>query len=504
MPLALLSVWDKTGLIPFASRLSAAGWRIMASGGTAVSLQSEGIEVTPISKITGEPEMLAGRVKTLHPAIHAALLARDHPEDIHALKKRGWSPIDLAVVNLYPFEKVSAKPGARLEEAIENIDIGGVALLRAAAKNYARVCTLSDPSDYPDDLEKLKDPDFRFKCARKAFSLTARYDSSISAYFSQLAGDLEIKQLTLYPVERLRYGENPHQQASFYSFNPAGSSLGGRLLQGKQLSYNNLLDLDAAWRAVQQFNEPAAVVLKHTSPCGIGAASTPAEALDWAIRSDATSAFGSVITINRTFDWQSAEVLGDLFVECIAAPSFTQDSLDKLAVRKNLRLLEMPHYVLDQPYEIRSILGGILEQSLDLGDPKDAPAWNVVTQRAPDDQELTALHFAWKACQYVKSNAIVLVSSTKTACFTVGIGGGQPNRVDCVRIAGERAGERAVGAVLASDAFFPFPDGVREAARLGVRAVIQPGGSQRDAEAIDEADRAGIAMVFTGYRHFSH
>jgi phosphoribosylaminoimidazolecarboxamide formyltransferase / IMP cyclohydrolase len=504
MPIALFSVWDKTGLAPFAKRLSDAGWQLVASGGTASNLQNAGLEVTPVSWLTGEREMLGGRVKTLHPAIYAALLARDHPDDLTALERRGWSTIDLVAVNLYPFEQVTAKPVVSLDEAIENIDIGGVSLLRAAAKNHSRVCALSDPSDYPDDLDLLSHPGFRLKCALKAFALTARYDASISAYFSYRAGAAEPKHLTLYPVERLRYGENPHQQANFYSTKPDGSSLGGKLLQGKQLSYNNLLDLDAAWRAAQLFEDPVAVVIKHASPCGLAVAPTPAQALLSAIRSDPISAFGGVITTNREFSIECVDAIGDLFLECIASPRFSPAALAQLAARKNLRVLEMASPAPDEPYELRSIVGGFLEQSRDLGDPLDAPSWQVVTRRAPDDRELTALNFAWKACQQVKSNAIVLVSSKDQACFTVGIGGGQPNRVDCVRIAGERAGERAVGSVLASDAFFPFPDGVETAASLGVSAIIQPGGSLRDAETIAAADRAGIAMVFTGFRHFKH
>lgn len=504
MPTALFSVWDKTGLVPFATRLSAAGWQLVASGGTASALQSAGLEVTQVSRLTGEQEMLAGRVKTLHPAIHAALLARDHPDDLAALERRGWSPIDLVAVNLYPFEQVIASPGVGPEEAIENIDIGGVALLRAAAKNHSRVCALSGPADYPQDLHLLSQPGYRLKQARKAFAYTARYDAAITAYFSGLAGAAEPKRLALYPVERLRYGENPHQQASFYSLWPDGSPLGGRLLQGKQLSYNNLLDLDAAWMAAQPYDDPAAVVVKHTSPCGLAVAPTPAEALRWAIRSDPISAFGSVIATNREFGRDCVDAMGDLFVECIVAPAFSPAALAQLAGHKNLRLLETPSPAPDEPYELRSIAGGFLEQSRDRGDPHGAPDWQVVTRRAPDESELLALRFAWTACQQVKSNAIVLAAWEDRACFTAGIGGGQPNRVDCVRIAGERAGDRAAGSVLASDAFFPFPDGVEAAAALGVRAIVQPGGSRRDAEAIAAADRAGIAMVFTGVRHFRH
>ncbi len=504
MKTALLSVWDKAGVIELARRLTNAGWRLVASGGTAGALRNAGLEVTEVSQITGEPEMFDGRVKTLHPAIHAGLLGRDTDADRADLEARGWSTIDLVVVNLYPFEQVVARPETTLAEAIENIDIGGVALLRAAAKNFARVTVLSDPADYPEDLSTLEDEAYRQRMARAAFTATARYDKAIQDYFAVLEDGSAPLRLTLYPAQTLRYGENPHQDAAYYSLQPGGRPLGGQLLGGKPLSYNNLLDLDCAWNAAYNFEEPTVVVVKHASPCGIASAPYVGQAIAPAIASDPLSAFGSVIASNRPVDAGFVRGLGDLFVECIAAPQFTAAALDLLSAKPNLRLLQI---LLDAPradFELRSVAGGFLRQDVDTGDPADAPAWGVVTKRAPTADEQAALQFAWKAVQPVKSNAILLAQSDGEVTFTVGIGGGQPNRVDCVRIAGERAGERAHGSVLASDAFFPFPDGVQAAAQLGVTAIIQPGGSVRDEQVIAAADELGLAMVFTGVRHFRH
>jgi phosphoribosylaminoimidazolecarboxamide formyltransferase/IMP cyclohydrolase len=448
--------------------------------------------------------MLAGRVKTLHPAVHAALLTRDTEADQAELAARGWPPIDLAVVNLYPFEQVVARPGVSLEEAIEHIDIGGVALLRAAAKNYTRVTVLSDPADYPDDLAVFDEPDFRLRMAHKAFTYTTRYDGAIQAYLAQLAGAPEPLRFTLYPVQKLRYGENPHQQAAYYSPQPGSGPLGGRLLQGKPLSYNNLLDLDAAWQAAQAFDEPVVVVVKHNSPCGVATAPSPAQAVAPAIQSDPVSAFGSVIACNRKVDAAFVDALGDLFLECVAAPGFSSEARVRLAERPSLRALQVPGTATAETHELRSIVGGVLRQTVDRGDPPDAPAWRVVSQRVPSSDEMADLCFAWTACQFVKSNAVLLASSREGLRFTVGIGGGQPNRVDCVRIAGQRAGDRVQNAVLASDAFFPFPDGVELAAALGVSAIVQPGGAVRDEQVIAAADAHGLAMVFTGVRHFRH
>ena len=501
---ALLSVWDKTGVADLAERLHRAGWQLTASGGTARVLTAAGLPVTPVSEITGEPEMLSGRVKTLHPAVHAGLLARDSEQDMTALTERGWAPIDLVVVNLYPFAQVVTKPDVSLEEAVEHIDIGGVALLRAAAKNFARVTVLSNPADYPADLRVIDDAAFRLRMAQKAFACTARYDAAIGAYLDELTGAPKPLHLNLYPVQTLRYGENPHQEAAFYSLHPDGTALGGTLLQGKPLSYNNLLDLDAAWRAAVAFDEPVVVVVKHCSPCGVAMAPVAEQAVAPAIASDPVSAFGSVIACNREVDADFVRHIGDLFVECVVATSFTQDALAWLARRKGLRALQMPASSRSDDSELRSVVGGFLGQSTDKGDPLGAAEWRVVTQRRPTDTEIADLEFAWKACQFVKSNAILLANSQDRVQFSVGIGGGQPNRVDSVRIAGRRAGDRATNAVLASDAFFPFPDGVEAAAELGVTAVVQPGGALRDEQVIAAADARGMTMIFTGVRHFRH
>jgi phosphoribosylaminoimidazolecarboxamide formyltransferase/IMP cyclohydrolase len=511
---ALLSVSDKTGLIPFAAGLVEAGAELIASGGTARSLREAGLPVRTIEDLTGFPEILGGRVKTLHPAIHAGLLARETDADRRDLSEHGWAPIDLVAVNLYPFAATVARPDATLEDAVENIDIGGVALLRAAAKNCARVAVVCDPADYGRVLDAIRrdalSPDLRRDLAYKAFAHTAAYDAAIRDYLAPQATDVRAQfiapvpaqlRLDLVRVQALRYGENPHQVAALYAADPATGPLGGRQLQGKDLSYNNLLDLDAAWRAVSSFAEPTVVIVKHLTPCGIASADTLADAWPAALASDPVSAFGGVIAANRPFDGPVAGALGSLFVEAIAAPAFTAEAREQLARRANCRLLEMdgPGSGLNTAlgWELRSVRGGLLAQSLDMGDEAE---WQVVSQRAPDARELEALRFAWRACQHVKSNAIVLAQGTAT----VGIGGGLSSRVDAVKLAVTKAGEHVRGAALASDAFFPFPDGVEEAARAGVTAVVQPGGSVRDAEVIAAADRLGVAMCFTGVRHFRH
>ena len=501
MPRAILSVYDKSGLVEFGRGLSDLGWDLIASGGTAALLRENGLAVTEVAQWTGSPEILDGRVKTLHPAVHGGLLARSTQADIDQLNELGWSPIDLAAVNLYPFEQTIARADVSLPEAVENIDIGGVALIRAAAKNFERVSLVCDPKDYPWVLERLQagslSREDRRRLATKGFQLTAHYDTAISAYLHNQPAALD---LHLYLVSKLRYGENPHQSATLYGYQPDSGPLGGQILQGKALSYNNLLDLDAAWRAAVSFDRPTVCIVKHLSPCGIASADTLVEAFGPALASDPVSAFGGVIAVNRPFDAALANALGELFVECIAAPGFSSDSLEILSGRKNLRLVSMPDTTVEPLFELRSINQGVLKQSVDLGDPTGSPDWKVVTQRKPGESEWEALRFAWKACQQVKSNAIVLVQGQAT----VGIGGGQPNRVDCVRIAVQRAGDKARGAVMASDAFFPFPDSVEEAARAGITAIVEPGGSIRDAESIAAADEYGIAMVFTGVRHFRH
>jgi phosphoribosylaminoimidazolecarboxamide formyltransferase/IMP cyclohydrolase len=506
MPRALFSVYDKTGLDTLARGLAALGWKIIASGGTSNYLAKLGIPVTQVEELTKSPEFLGGRVKTLHPAIHGGILARDTPEDMAELENRGFNAIDLVVVNLYPFVETISKEGCSAEEAIEQIDIGGVALIRAAAKNHDRVTLLTDPSEYDVILREIAEKGSttlatRKKLAAQGFELTARYDSAITAWLSggDFAAIFGTRERTL------RYGENPHQKAELYVNERGTGPLGGKVLQGKELSYNNILDLDAAWQAASRFSEPCAVVVKHLSPCGIAAGDAIETALSEAIACDPVSAYGGVIAVNRNFSLLCAKSLGALFVECIAAPAFDEDALSELSKKKNLRLVAMQSYELSRPdetlttRETRSVRGGFLVQDIDRGDPPET-TWKVVSKRAPSPEEMKSLRFAWNACVSVKSNAIVLVRGTAT----VGIGGGQPNRVDSVRIAASRAGERTKGSVLASDAFFPFPDSVEEAAKAGVTAIVHPGGSIRDAEAVAVADAAGMAMVISGIRHFRH
>ena len=487
MPKAILSVHDKTGLADFARGLHQLGWTLIASGGTAKLLREHDIPVTEVANYTGSPEILGG------------LLARPAEADRAELLRLGWDYIDLVAVNLYPFERTIAKPGVTFDEAIENIDIGGVTLIRAAAKNHQRVTLVCDPADYPAVLDELRSggvsESTRRRLAVKGFASTAHYDAAISQY---LAPDGAL-QLSAYPVQTLRYGENPHQASTLYTYEPGAGPLGGKVLQGKELSYNNLLDLDAAWKAAASFDKPAICIVKHLSPCGIASAGELVDAFTAALASDPVSAFGGVIAGNCPFDATTAEALGDLFVECIAAPGFTDDALMLLAKRKNCRLLEMPDTQIEPRYELRSITRGLLKQDLDMGDPAGGQ-WSVVSKRQPTETEWAALRFAWKACQHVKSNAIVFAQGEAT----VGIGGGQPNRVDCVRIAAQRAGEKAKGAVMASDAFFPFPDSVEVAAQAGITAIVHPGGSVRDADSVAVADAAGMAMVVTGVRHFRH
>jgi phosphoribosylaminoimidazolecarboxamide formyltransferase/IMP cyclohydrolase len=499
---ALFSVYDKTGLVDFAAALSALGVELVASGGTALALRRAGLEVRAVSDLTGSPEILDGRVKTLHPAIHGGILSRRTPADREQLGGLGWGEIDLVAVNLYPFEAAAADPGVAPEAVIEQIDIGGVALLRAAAKNLAHVTVICDPADYGPVLAEIEtsggvSPETRRRLAVKSFARTAAYDAAIHRH---LAGDQILLPgtllLDLQKLADLRYGENPHQRAALYALAGVTGPLGGDLLQGKPLSYNNLLDLDAAWRAAAAFARPTAVVVKHLGPCGIASAGALAEAMPRAVAGDPVSAFGGVIAANRPFDGATARALGDLFVEGIAAPGFTGEAREVLRARHDCRLL-VPGSDIPDDLSLRSIRGGFVAQEHDSGDGAE---WQVVTQRAPSEQEIEALQFAWQAVAHVKSNAILLARGEAA----VGIGGGLPSRVDAVRLAVAKAGDRARGAVLASDAFFPFPDGVEVAARAGVIAIVQPGGSVRDGEVIETADRLGLAMCFTGVRHFRH
>ncbi|HEY9054167.1 MAG TPA: bifunctional phosphoribosylaminoimidazolecarboxamide formyltransferase/IMP cyclohydrolase, partial [Rectinemataceae bacterium] len=532
MPTALLSVFDKTGLVELARSLARLGWDFLASGGTARALKEAGIDAEEISDYTGAAEILGGRVKTLHPAVHGGILARAEGSDLEQIAALGYKAIDLVVVDLYPFQSAAADPGSSRQDIIEKIDIGGVALIRAAAKNHDRVAILCDPADYSAVVSELVSEGSlgaatRARLAAKAFAKTAAYDTAIAAWFASDIGQPPTLQVSASLSRVLRYGENPHQKAELYTAIPGTGPLGGAFIQGKELSYNNLLDLDAAWAAAARFSRLAAVVVKHLSPCGIAESADPsaigssqaascrpglpvglASALERAIACDPVSAFGGVIAVNSPFTASCARALGKLFVECIAAPAFEAEALQILAERKNLRLVvpgpgaapTLSARAGSIPTsEIRSILGGFLRQDLDLGDP-EGTQWTTVSKREPTPEELEELRFAWKACISVKSNAIVLARGGAT----VGIGAGQPNRVDSVRLAVKRAGEQASGSVLASDAFFPFPDSVEEAAKAGVTAIVHPGGSLRDAESLKAADDAGMAMVITGVRHFRH
>ncbi len=514
MSRTLLSAYDKNGLIELAQLLANAGHELVASGGTAHALAEAGLPVISVASLTGQEEMLGGRVKTLHPAIHAGILARDTDADRAQLAQAGFAMIDMVVCNLYPFQQVSALPDTSLEAAIEQIDIGGVALLRAAAKNFARVITLCDPADYEMVADLLRagqevDLATRRALAAKVFALTQAYDDAIHArLFQEDSPSAALKNeaparitQTLHRSEALRYGENPHQAAAWFSFTPGAGPLGGELLGGqKQLSYNNYLDLDAAWRAVSSFAAPTVVVVKHLSPIGLASSDILSDACTQALAADKLSSFGSVIASNRQVDEAFVRALGKVFVEAIIAPDFDEETLASLgAKRKNCRLLRMSCQAAGTGWEQRSVTGGLLLQRTDQGDSPDTK-WRTVTARQPDENELEALDYAWRAAQHVPSNAIVIARPGAV----VGVGGGLPSRVDAVELAVRKAGARAQGAALASDAFFPFADGIEAAIAAGVSAVIQPGGSVRDAEVIAAADEGGIAMVFSGTRHFRH
>jgi phosphoribosylaminoimidazolecarboxamide formyltransferase/IMP cyclohydrolase len=502
---AILSVYDKTGLVELGRGLSALGFELVASGGTARTLSVAGLPVVQVEEITGYPEILGGRVKTLHPAVHGGILARRTPAHLDELAEHGIGAVDVVVCNLYPFSATVARPGATYADIIEEIDIGGVTLLRAAAKNHESVAVVCDPADYPGVLEALHDgamsSELRQQLALKAFRCTAAYDAAIAAWLSGLVepGEALPRALNLSAerVQLLRYGENPHQQAALYRW--AGATPAFEQLLGKELSYNNLVDLEAAWAMPQEFDEPAVAIIKHTNPSGLAAGADLVEAYRLAFACDPVSAFGSIIAVNREVGRPLVETIGGLFVEVLAAPEYTADALAWLAEhKKNCRVM-VARGGGSRALEMHSVAGGLLAQTPDRRGV-DESAWRVVTQRAPSADERRSLAFAWLVAKHVKSNAIVLARGTAT----VGVGAGQMNRVDSVHLAVRRAGDRAAGAVLGSDAFFPFADGIEAAAAAGVTAVIQPGGSLRDEEAIAAADRWGLAMVFTGERHFRH
>lgn len=526
---ALLSVSDKTGVVEFARELATLGVELLSTGGTAKTLRDAGLDVTDVGDYTGFPEMLDGRVKTLHPKVHGGILARrDLKEHLDTIDAHHIPRIDLVVVNLYPFQATVAKADCSLADAIENIDIGGPTMVRAAAKNHGNeaggVGIVTDPSDYANVITELKSnactlsQRTRFELARKAFTHTARYDSAIANWLTSVKAeqldDDSAPQRVEYPtrlqlafdkVQDLRYGENPHQTAAFYR-DPAaqaGGIAGYTQLQGKELSYNNIADADAAWECVKAFDGPAVacVIVKHANPCGVALGTTPEEAYRKAFSTDPTSAFGGIIAFNTEVDLATAQAVSGQFMEVCIAPSYTQEALELLAAKKNVRVLTCPLGRISQT-DYKRVAGGLLVQTYD--DAVLTPAdLKIVTKRAPSERELADLMFAWRVAKYVKSNAIVYCRDN----MTVGVGAGQMSRVDSARIAkikAENAGLAIEGCVVASDAFFPFRDGLDVLAQAGATAVIQPGGSMRDAEVIAAADEQGVAMVFTGFRHFRH
>ncbi len=513
---ALISVSNKDGILDFAREISKLGIEILSTGGTAKMLRDSGVAVKDVSEFTGFPEMLDGRVKTLHPKVHGGLLGiRSNPEHVKQMKQHGIEPIDLVVVNLYPFEQTVAKPGVSFEEAIENIDIGGPTMLRSAAKNHRDVAVVVSPRDYSRVLDEIRktgevSAKTRFELCRTVFLHTARYDSAISAWLdSQVPADEKtrfpnILTLQFEKVQNLRYGENPHQQGAFYREfgrkEPSVSS--ARQLQGKEMSFNNFLDANSALELAKEYDGTAAVIVKHNNPCGVAVASSLAEAYRKARDCDPVSAFGGVIAFNRMVDRETAKELTATFVEVVVAPEFAPDALEELKKKKDLRVLDIGPSVAGTPegMDLKKVVGGVIYQDRDLGRIADVRTLRVATKRKPTDDEYEALAFAWKVCKHVKSNAIVFTTKDRT----VGIGAGQMSRLDSVKIARIKAQSPLKGTVLASDAFFPFRDGLDEAAAAGVTAVIQPGGSLKDDEVIKAAEEHGIAMIMTGMRHFRH
>jgi phosphoribosylaminoimidazolecarboxamide formyltransferase/IMP cyclohydrolase len=512
---AILSVTDKTGLVDFARKLSALGIELVSTGGTSKLLRESGVTAKDISDLTGFPEMLDGRVKTLHPKVHGGILhRREDPKHVAAVAEHGIAPIDMVVVNLYAFEKTAAKPDVKFEDLIENIDIGGPSMIRSAAKNFHDVAIVTTPSDYDAIAAELSgsggslSEGTKWRLAQKAFATTAAYDSAIASTLERISADSHQLQpdsgtfpatlrFSFHKTLDLRYGENPHQKAAMYSDGSGVGVANARQLQGKELSYNNIVDLQAAWDLAQEFDEPVVAIIKHTNPCGTATGNTLAEAYKRALECDPVSAFGGVIGVNRPVDAQAAEEMHKLFLEVIAAPGFDDAAKAKFASKKNLRLVEVtptnPKWVL------KNVSGGMLVQDTDMRPLQDADL-KVVTKRVPTSEETRALLFAWKVCKHVKSNAIVYARDGQT----VGVGAGQMSRVDSAKIGAMKAQLPLKGTVAASDAFFPFPDGVEEIAKAGATAIIQPGGSQRDPEVIEAADRLGLAMLFTGVRHFRH
>lgn len=515
---ALISVSDKTGIVDFAKALAGRGVKLLSTGGTLRALKEGGVEVTSVEDYTGSPEVMGGRVKTLHPRVHGGILARlgGEGDDAADLERIGGAPIDLVVCNLYPFEQTVAR-GAGYDEVVENIDIGGPSMVRSAAKNHARVTIVSDPADYPRVLEALGEDGvplaLRRELAAKAYAQCAAYDAAISGWLSAQTEAEEEGATALMPplltlplrrVATLRYGENPHQRGAWYADRspPAGTLASAREVgaRGKELSFNNLVDLDAALEAVRDFEGPTAAVIKHTNPCGLATGATLSEAYIQARAGDPVSAFGGIVAINQRCDLATAEVIAETFIECVVAPAFDDDALARLKKKKKLRLVTVGDARPPAGVTFKRISGGFVVMDEDRTGIGEVEQGETVTKRKPTDQEWAALAFGWKACKHVKSNAIVLTQGTQL----VGVGAGQMSRVQSVKIACEKAGDRVKGSVLASDAFFPFPDGVQVAAEHGVTAVVQPGGSVKDEEVVAACDEAGLAMVFTGARHFRH
>ena len=512
---ALISVSDKTGVVLFAQELKAMGWEIISTGGTARALREAGLAVKDISEITGFPEILDGRLKTLHPLVHGGILGRRSVEEhVKQMQEHSIGTIDLVAVNLYPFAEVVAKEGVSLEEAVENIDIGGPTMVRAAAKNYQDVIVVVEPSNYSVVIEELRNkvdlsPNTRYRLAVEAFAHTAYYDSIIANYLRSKLDNEQDQRFPTYlslPYRRsqeLRYGENPHQKAAFYQepFPGPETIAGARQLQGKEMSFNNINDLHAAWELVKEFQGPTVVAVKHANPCGVGSSDTLYDAYQKAYDADPVSIFGGIVALNRDVDEETARKMSDIFLEVIAAPSFTPAALDVLSKKQNIRLLTIP-LLSDYPekgMDLKKVSGGLLlqEDSVEQYNPE---TWRAATSRRPTDQEVKDLIFALKTVRHVNSNAIVVAKREQT----LGIGAGQMSRVGAVKIALAQAGQEARGSVMASDAFFPFKDGVELAAQSGITAVIQPGGSNRDEEVIDACEQYHIAMVFTGKRYFKH
>ena len=512
---AILSVTDKTGLVEFAGKLSEMGVELISTGGTAKLLRDSGITVMDISELTGFPEMLDGRVKTLHPKVHGGILhIRDNAHHREAVAAHGIQPIDMVVVNLYAFEKTATKPDVSFHELIENIDIGGPSMVRSAAKNFQDVAIVTSPDDYAAIAQELQNGDgslslaTRWRLAQKAFAITAAYDSAIASTLEQVAapeGKLALEgqdfpqtlRLSFDKAFDLRYGENPHQKAALYRDGSGKGVANGKQLQGKELSYNNIVDLQAAWDLAQEFDEPVCAIIKHTNPCGTAVAATLAEAYRRALECDPVSAFGGVIGVNRPVDAETATEMTKLFLEVIAAPKFDDAAREIFATKKNLRLVEV--VPMEQKWVLKNVSGGVLLQDNDTRPLADADL-KVVTDRAPTEQEMRDLLFAWKVSKHVKSNAILYARNGQTT----GVGAGQMSRVDSARIGAMKSVLGIKGSVAASDAFFPFPDGVEVIAEAGATAIIQPGGSVRDQEVIDTANKLGLAMVLTGVRHFRH